>query len=117
MWITGDALPMLTLQTAYAYDGDGNISSPETKAGEKNPRKAFVWAAERRFCFLCLWQGFDGPEQYSGKLKKSNKPDANADKLAERIGGESCVIFSKDPIGRWEKSILSVWGYSWWVGY
>ena len=25
---------MLALQTAYAYDGDGNISSLETKAGE-----------------------------------------------------------------------------------
>jgi hypothetical protein len=37
---------------------------------------------------------------YSGELVKVDKPDADADKLAERIGGESRVRFNNDPSGR-----------------
>ena len=37
---------------------------------------------------------------YSGDLVKVNKPDAAADALAQRIGGESRVKFSTDPAGR-----------------
>lgn len=43
---------------------------------------------------------FDGSGAYSGKLEKVNSPDANADRLAERIGGESRVKFTNDPKGR-----------------
>ncbi|WP_280394804.1 restriction endonuclease fold toxin [Nocardia brasiliensis] len=39
-------------------------------------------------------------QQYSGDLQKVNKPDAGADKLAERIGGQSRMKFSNDPDGR-----------------
>lgn len=39
-------------------------------------------------------------QQYSGELQKVNKPDADADKLAERIGGQSRMKFSSDPNGR-----------------
>jgi hypothetical protein len=38
--------------------------------------------------------------RYSGELQKVPKPDPDADKLAERIGGESRVKFSNDPNGR-----------------
>ncbi len=38
--------------------------------------------------------------RYSGTLEKVNKPDAAADALAKRIGGESRVKFSNDPSGR-----------------
>ena len=38
--------------------------------------------------------------QYSGELSKVFKPDAAADALADRIGGESRVRFSNDPMGR-----------------
>ncbi|MFC9711767.1 RHS repeat-associated core domain-containing protein [Paenibacillus sp. NPDC056933] len=38
--------------------------------------------------------------RYSGDLVKVNKPDAAADALAERIGGQSRVKFSNDPAGR-----------------
>lgn len=43
---------------------------------------------------------FDGTGAYSGKLEKVNSPDANADMLAERIGGESRVKFTNDPKAR-----------------
>ena len=43
---------------------------------------------------------FDGTGAYSGKLEKVNKPDISADKLAERIGGESRVKFTNDPKAR-----------------
>ncbi len=43
---------------------------------------------------------FEGTGAYSGRLEKVNSPDANADLLAERIGGESRVKFSNDPNGR-----------------
>ncbi|KIA60828.1 hypothetical protein FG87_34650 [Nocardia vulneris] len=39
-------------------------------------------------------------QQYSGDLQKVNKPDADADKLAERIGGQSRMKFGNDPSGR-----------------
>ncbi|MEU0873452.1 restriction endonuclease fold toxin [Nocardia brasiliensis] len=39
-------------------------------------------------------------QRYSGELQKVNKPDADADRLAERIGGQSRVKFSNDPKGR-----------------
>ncbi|EWM10538.1 hypothetical protein KUTG_00842 [Kutzneria sp. 744] len=35
-----------------------------------------------------------------GNLVKVNKPDADADKLAERIGGESRMKFENDPAGK-----------------
>ncbi|GHB02946.1 hypothetical protein GCM10010330_66420 [Streptomyces tendae] len=35
-----------------------------------------------------------------GDLVKVNKPDASADALAERLGGESRVKFKNDPEGR-----------------
>lgn len=38
--------------------------------------------------------------RYSGELQKVNKPDAAADALAERLGGESRMKFDSDPIGR-----------------
>ena len=38
--------------------------------------------------------------KYSGTLQKVDNPDAAADALAERIGGQSRVKFSSDPIGR-----------------
>ncbi|EFU39729.1 hypothetical protein PVOR_20554 [Paenibacillus vortex V453] len=38
--------------------------------------------------------------RYSGGLQKVNKPDAAADSLAERLGGESRMKFDSDPIGR-----------------
>lgn len=38
--------------------------------------------------------------RYSGELQKVNKPDAAADSLAERLGGESRMKFDSDPIGR-----------------
>lgn len=44
-----------------------------------------------------------GPEsagQYTGLLSKVTKPDAAADALADRIGGQSRVRFSNDPMGR-----------------
>ena len=34
------------------------------------------------------------------ELQKVNKPDAAADALAERLGGESRMKFDSDPIGR-----------------
>ncbi|MDL4820782.1 restriction endonuclease fold toxin [Actinomadura opuntiae] len=37
---------------------------------------------------------------YSGRMLKVSKPDPNADRLAERIGGESRVRFENDPAGR-----------------
>ncbi|OPX41940.1 hypothetical protein CLHUN_42000 [Ruminiclostridium hungatei] len=37
---------------------------------------------------------------YSGDLKKVDSPDPAADKLAERINGESRVRFSNDTTGR-----------------
>ncbi|WP_258394692.1 restriction endonuclease fold toxin [Paenibacillus sp. MDMC362] len=45
----------------------------------------------------------DTPQEvprYSGELQKVNKPDAAADALAERLGGESRMKFDSDPIGR-----------------
>ncbi|MFJ2667312.1 restriction endonuclease fold toxin [Nocardia fluminea] len=39
-------------------------------------------------------------DRYSGGLVKVNKPDPDADKLAERIGGESRVKYKNDPSGR-----------------
>ncbi|WP_251035370.1 restriction endonuclease fold toxin [Paenibacillus sp. ISL-20] len=38
--------------------------------------------------------------RYSGELQKVNKPDAAADALAERLGGQSRMKFDSDPIGR-----------------
>jgi hypothetical protein len=38
--------------------------------------------------------------QYTGDLVKVAKPDADADALAERMGGESRVKFENDPAGR-----------------
>ncbi|MCL2352503.1 MAG: hypothetical protein FWC55_08240 [Firmicutes bacterium] len=38
--------------------------------------------------------------QYSGNLLKVNNPDVNADKLAQRIKGESSVKFENDPNGK-----------------
>ncbi|MNI74025.1 hypothetical protein D3C73_1300870 [compost metagenome] len=38
--------------------------------------------------------------RYSGDLVQVNKPDAAADALAERIGGQSRVKFSGDSAGR-----------------
>lgn len=38
--------------------------------------------------------------RYSGELIKVDKADADADKLAARIGGESRVRFNNDPSGR-----------------
>lgn len=38
--------------------------------------------------------------QYSGRLQKVNKPDTSADKLAQKINGESRVKFQNDPKGR-----------------
>lgn len=43
---------------------------------------------------------FEGNGRYSGKLEKVNNPDVNADKLADRIGGESRVKFSNDSAAR-----------------
>lgn len=40
------------------------------------------------------------PPSYSGDLEKVPKPDADADRLADRIGGESRVKFSNDAEGR-----------------
>jgi len=37
---------------------------------------------------------------YSGKLINVNKPDAAADKLADRINGKSRMKFENDPNGR-----------------
>lgn len=45
----------------------------------------------------------DGPApqtRYSGGLFKVNKPDPQADKLAERLGGQSRVRFRDDPANR-----------------
>lgn len=45
----------------------------------------------------------DTPQEvprYSGELQKVNKPDAAADALAERLGGESRMKFDSDSIGR-----------------
>ncbi|QBS46510.1 hypothetical protein DMB37_36980 [Nocardia sp. CS682] len=39
-------------------------------------------------------------EQYSGDLQKINSRDPDADKLADRIGGQSQVKFGNDPSGR-----------------
>lgn len=41
-----------------------------------------------------------GDGRYSGNLAKVNKPDPDADALAERMGGESRVKFENDPDGR-----------------
>ncbi|WP_211748065.1 restriction endonuclease fold toxin [Paenibacillus sp. Marseille-Q4541] len=38
--------------------------------------------------------------QYSGGLKKSNKEDAGADLLGEKLDGQSRMIFNNDPKGR-----------------
>ncbi|MGR6542093.1 WXG100 family type VII secretion target [Paenibacillus tundrae] len=38
--------------------------------------------------------------QYSGGLKQSAKEDAGADLLAEKLGGQSRMIFNNDPKGR-----------------
>ena len=38
--------------------------------------------------------------KYSGKLIKVSSPDPSADKLAQRIGGDSRVKFEFDPDGR-----------------
>ncbi len=38
--------------------------------------------------------------QYSGNLVKVSKPDPAADKLAQRLNGESRVKFENDPKGR-----------------
>ena len=52
----------------------------------------------------CLMQqvlGWSGKNRtisrFSGELVKVNKPDPEADKLAKRISGQSCVRFSNDP--------------------
>lgn len=49
-----------------------------------------------------LWEQLEEQvkAQYSGDLQKVDNPDAAADALAERIGGESRVKFSNDPKGR-----------------
>jgi Restriction endonuclease fold toxin 3 len=39
-------------------------------------------------------------QQYSGALRQVNKPDLDADALANRIGGQSRVRFENDPKGR-----------------
>ncbi len=48
--------------------------------------------------------GTPGPKKpsgrYSGGVEKVNKADPDADKLAQRIGGESRVKFKNDPDGR-----------------
>ncbi|RJX39278.1 hypothetical protein D3P09_16635 [Paenibacillus pinisoli] len=38
--------------------------------------------------------------QYSGGIKQAAKEDAGADLLAEKLGGQSRMIFNKDPKGR-----------------
>jgi hypothetical protein len=38
--------------------------------------------------------------RYSGNLVKVPKPDPAADKLADRLGGRSCLKFDSDPAGR-----------------
>jgi len=49
---------------------------------------------------LDLFTGAGNAGRYSGALVKVNKPDAAADALAERIGGQSRMKFSNDPPGR-----------------
>ncbi|KGE19582.1 restriction endonuclease fold toxin [Paenibacillus wynnii] len=45
-------------------------------------------------------EGAGDAGRYSGTLEKVNKPDAAADALADRIGGQSRVKFSGDSAGR-----------------
>lgn len=45
-------------------------------------------------------KGAGNAGRYSGTLEKVNKPDAAADALADRIGGQSRVKFSGDSAGR-----------------
>ena len=69
-------------------------------------------------------QGSSESGRYSGDLVKVNKPDAAADALAVRIGGDSRVKFANDSCGRefdvvsseyiaQAKPDLSTYGKSW----
>ena len=64
------------------------MQSTGNARGEENREKAKQAAKE------------DSDSKYSGELQKVDNPDAAADALADRIGGESRVKFSNDPSGR-----------------
>lgn len=75
-----------TAQPKPEHDQSDKDTSNQNKPDDENPDES----------------GGNPPDapRYSGGLQKVNKPDAAADALAERLGGESRMKFDTDPIGR-----------------
>ena len=86
--------------TEAAVNGPGG--SPKTNFEAEKPMFTDDWLEDLKIKYgddavqLKDWNLNEIKSRYSGRLAKVNNPDIGADKLAERIGGESRVRFEHD---------------------